>query len=126
MTKTSAPTKVNLDTAFAKIDQPWQPHIAGEINGIQVKLAKFDGEFIWHHHAHEDEMFLVVKGRLLMKLRDGDIELHPGEFLVVPHGVEHCPVGHDDCQVLMVEPASTLNTGNVENTRTVRDLKKIE
>lgn len=113
--------KINLAEAFAAIDQPWQPRIAGEVNGTAVKFAKLDGEFVWHRHDNEDEIFIVVAGRLLMKLEEGDIELHPGELLLVPRGVEHCPVGHDGCQILMVEPTATLNTGNVENERTVRD-----
>ncbi len=120
------PAKINLDQAFANIDAPWQPVVAGHINDVVVKLAKFDGEFLWHHHEDEDELFLVHKGRIVMQFRDGDVTLDPGEFVVVPRGVEHCPMGlTDDCEVIMIEPAATLNTGNLTNERTVRDLKEI-
>jgi len=111
--------KVNLRDAFATFDEAWHPRVAGDVNDMQVKLAKLRGEFIWHHHEQEDELFLVVKGVLRMRFRDREVRVEPGEFLIVPHGVEHLPVGEDDCQVLLIEPRSTLNTGTVVNERTV-------
>jgi len=111
--------KVNLRDAFATFDEPWQPHVAGDVNDMQVKLAKLRGEFIWHHHEHEDELFLVVRGVLRMRFRDREVRVEPGEFLIVPRGVEHLPVGEGDCEIVLVEPRSTLNTGNVVNERTV-------
>jgi mannose-6-phosphate isomerase-like protein (cupin superfamily) len=117
--------KVNLTEAFARIPEPWKPRIAGELNGQQVKLVKLQGPFLWHHHDEEDELFLVVHGSFRMELRDGAVELGPGEFLVVPRGVEHRPVADEACQVLLFEPASTLNTGNVRNERTVEELDRI-
>ena len=113
--------KVNLAEKFALIPDHWNPRIAGELNGQQVKLAKFKGAFDWHHHAHEDELFLVVKGSFEMEFRDKTITLHPGEFLVVPRGVEHRPVAHEEAEVLLFEPATSVNTGNLtdsERTRT--------
>jgi len=117
--------KVNLAEAFARIPEPWKPRIAGELNGQQVKLVKFQGPFVWHHHEEEDELFLVVRGRFRMELRDGAIELGAGELLVVPRGVEHRPMADEACEVLLFEPASTLNTGNVRNERTVAELDRI-
>ena len=110
---------VNLEDKFRQITEYWQPRIAGEVNDSYVKLAKLKGEFVWHHHENEDELFLVVKGRLLIKLRDGDLWLETGEFAIIPKGVEHCPVAEEEVQVLLLEPKSTLNTGNVRNERTV-------
>src|SRR5690606_28092314 len=113
--------KVNLVEKFAQINDHWNPRIAGELNGQQVKLAKFLGPFEWHHHEHEDEFFLVVKGSFKMELRDKTITLNPGEFLIVPRGVEHRPVADQEAEVLLFEPASTINTGNLppsERTRT--------
>ena len=117
--------KVNLAEKFALIQEHWQPRVAGELNGQQVKLVKFQGEFVWHHHDHEDELFLVVAGRFRMEFRDRVVDLEAGEFLVVPRGVEHRPVADEEVQVLLFEPASTLNTGNVENERTVRELAEV-
>ena len=118
--------KVNLARAFAAIDDCWNPRIAGEVNGTQVKLVKLSGAFDWHHHAVEDELFLVVAGRLRMRLRDGDVDLDPGEFLIVPHGVEHCPEALvEPCHVLLVEPVTTLNTGNLVNERTRAELQSL-
>ncbi|MBN1200568.1 MAG: cupin domain-containing protein [Anaerolineae bacterium] len=105
--------KVNLAAKFSLFDEHWSPKVVGELNGSYVKLAKIKGEFIWHHHADEDELFLVVKGRLLIKLRDRDIWLDEGEFFIVPRGVEHKPVAEDEVHILMLEPTTTLNTGNV-------------
>lgn len=117
--------KVNLSEKFSLFDQHWQPKIAGEVNDTYVKLVKFKGDFVWHHHDTEDELFLVVKGSMTMKLRDGDIRLEEGEFIVIPHGVEHMPVADEEAHVLLLEPKSTLNTGNVRNERTVPRLQHV-
>ena len=112
---------VNLRDKFNLFDEFWSPRIAGELNDSYVKLAKLRGEFIWHHHDDEDELFLVVKGRLLIKLRDRDIWLEEGEFLIIPKGVEHKPVAEEEVHVVLIEPKSTVNTGDVESERTVSD-----
>ena len=112
---------INIAQKFALIDEFWSPRIVGEINDSYVKLAKLKGEFVWHHHDDEDEMFLVVKGRLTIKLRDRDISLEEGEFAIIPKGVEHMPLAKDEVHVLLLEPKTTRNTGNVENERTVGD-----
>jgi mannose-6-phosphate isomerase-like protein (cupin superfamily) len=117
--------KVNLREKLSQFSDHWNPRIAGELNGQQVKLVKFQGEFVWHHHDNEDELFLVVEGRFRMDFRDRQIWLEEGEFLVVPHGVEHRPVAEQEVSVLLFEPASTLNTGNVHNKRTVADLQRV-
>lgn len=117
--------KVNLGEKLALFTEHWSPRIAGELNGQQVKLVKFQGPFTWHHHENEDELFLVVKGRFRMELRDRSIDLEEGEFLIVPRGVEHRPVADEEVHVLLFEPATTLNTGNVENERTVRELQRV-
>ena len=118
--------KVVLTEKFALINDHWNPRIAGELNGQQVKLAKFLGPFDWHHHAHEDEFFMVMKGQIEIHLRDKVVTLQPGEFLIVPRGVEHRPVANEEAEVLMFEPASTVNTGNLENSdRTRTRLSKI-
>ncbi len=111
--------KVNLREKLAQFSDQWKPKIVGELNGQQVKLVKFQGPFVWHHHDHEDELFLVVKGRFRMEFRDRQVWLEEGEFLIVPRGVEHRPVADEEAHVLLFEPASTLNTGNVQNERTV-------
>jgi mannose-6-phosphate isomerase-like protein (cupin superfamily) len=111
--------KVNLSEKLALFRDHWHPRIVGELNGQQVKLVKFVGEFVWHRHEHEDELFLVVKGRFRMEFRDRQVWLEEGEFLIVPRGVEHRPVAEQEAQVLLFEPASTLNTGDVRNERTV-------
>ena len=121
----SAVEKVNLAQKLAGFRDHWKPRIVGELNGQQVKLVKFQGAFVWHHHDDEDEMFLVVKGRFRMEFRDRAVWLEEGEFLVVPRGVEHRPVAEEEAHVLLFEPASTLNTGNVRNERTVADLERI-
>jgi len=110
---------VNLERAFASFSDAWQPHIVGELNGQHVKVAKFRGEFVWHHHDGEDELFLVVRGHLRMQFRDHSVDVAPGEFVIVPRGVEHCPRADDECHVVLFEPATTLNTGNLRNDRTV-------
>lgn len=117
--------KINLLEKFDLINDYWNPRIAGELNGQQVKLAKLKGEFVWHHHEYEDELFLVIKGCFDMELRDKTITLHEGEFLIVPRGVEHKPVAKEEVWILLFEPASTLNTGNVINEKTKSTLEKI-
>ncbi len=118
--------KVVLDDKFDQINDHWNPRIAGELNGQQVKLAKFMGPFEWHHHEHEDEFFMVIKGTFEMHLRDKVVTLQPGEFLIVPRGVEHRPVANEEAEVLMFEPASTVNTGNLENSaRTRSNLERL-
>jgi mannose-6-phosphate isomerase-like protein (cupin superfamily) len=116
---------VNLAAAFARIPAPWQPRLAGEVNDCYVKLGKFHGEFVWHSHAAEDELFLVVRGRIRMCLRDGDKVVNAGEFIVIPRGVEHKPVADEEADVLLFEPKSTVNTGAVENELTLRELERI-
>jgi mannose-6-phosphate isomerase-like protein (cupin superfamily) len=111
--------KVNLAVKFSTFDELWSPKIVGELNGQCVKIVKVKGEFVWHHHDVEDEMFMVIKGRLTIKFRDRDVTLEEGEFLIVPHGVEHKPVAEEEAHVLLFEPQATLNTGNVRNERTV-------
>ena len=117
--------KVNLAHKFSLFEDHWSPKIAGEINDSYLKLVKFKGEFVWHHHEAEDELFLVVNGRFLVRLRDRDIWLEEGEFVIVPRGVEHKPVAEEEALVLLLEPKSTLNTGNVRDEKTVADLKRI-
>lgn len=112
----------NLDQSFAKFSDTWSPRIAGQVNDMHIKLVKLEGKFIWHHHKIEDELFFVHKGRLMMKFRDRDEIINEGEFIIVPHGVEHCPVAVDGiCEILLLEPSSTLNTGNVVDDRTRAD-----
>jgi mannose-6-phosphate isomerase-like protein (cupin superfamily) len=116
---------VNLAEKLAGIQDYWDPHIVGELNGQEVKLAKVKGEFVWHHHQNEDELFLVLEGVLDLELRDGTVTLNPGEFFIVPRGVEHKPVARGEVHLLMFEPSATLNTGNVRNERTVDSPKRI-
>lgn len=111
--------KVNLEAAFTRFDDLWSPKIAARVNDAHIKLVKVKGEFVWHHHDREDELFLVLKGRITIQLRDGEIPIGEGEFVVVPRGVEHRPVAAEEAHVLLIEPASTVNTGNVRNERTV-------
>jgi mannose-6-phosphate isomerase-like protein (cupin superfamily) len=117
--------KINLRDKLASFSDHFSPKIVAELNGQHVKLAKFAGEFVWHHHDHEDELFMVLKGRFRMEFRDRYVWLEEGEALVVPRGVEHRPVAEEEVEILLFEPASTLNTGNVENERTVRELDRI-
>jgi len=117
--------KVNLEEKFSRILDDWKPRVAGELNGQHVKLVKFTGEFVWHHHDDEDEFFLVVKGRFRMEFRDRQIWLEEGEFLIVPRGVEHRPVAEREVHVLLFEPAGTLNTGNVRGELTAEVLERI-
>ena len=113
--------RVNLREKLDLIQHQWSPKVVGELNGQHVKLVKFQGEFVWHKHDQEDELFLVVKGRFRMEFRDRHVWLDENEFLIVPRGVEHRPVADDEAHVLLFEPASTLNTGDVQNERTIRD-----
>lgn len=116
---------VNLADKFARFSDHWSPKLVGQVNGCAIKLVKLSGEFVWHHHDSEDEMFFVVKGRLRMKFRDGDQVVNPGEFIIVPHGVEHLPVAEGETEIMLVEPDTTLNTGNVVNERTVAQLQSV-
>jgi mannose-6-phosphate isomerase-like protein (cupin superfamily) len=116
---------VNIAEKLSQFEETWSPRILGEVNDSYVKAVKLDGEFVWHHHQQEDEMFLVVKGLLRMKFRDREALVRPGEFLIVPHGVEHLPVAEEETHVLLFEPKTTLNTGNVTNERTVADLERL-
>jgi mannose-6-phosphate isomerase-like protein (cupin superfamily) len=118
--------KVSLSGKLAQFSQPWRPKIVGELNGQQVKLVKFQGEFVWHQHELEDELFLVVKGRFRMDFRDRSEWIEEGEFVIVPRGVEHRPVAEDEASVLLFEPASTVNTGNVIDARlTLSELERL-
>ena len=113
------PAKINLAQKFSLFRQQWSPKIVGELNGQHVKLARIQGEFMWHAHEHEDEMFLLVKGSMVLAFRDGDVELAEGEICIVPRGVEHMPVAGEECWILMLEPAGTVNTGDAGGDRTV-------
>ncbi|MDQ3276989.1 MAG: cupin domain-containing protein [Bacteroidota bacterium] len=117
--------KITLLQKFDGIADYWSPKVVGELNGQQVKLAKFKGEFIWHHHDEEDEAFFVLKGSFQMLYRDKTVELNEGDMLIVPRGVEHKPVAENEVWVMLFEPATTLNTGNIVNERTKKDLEKI-
>jgi mannose-6-phosphate isomerase-like protein (cupin superfamily) len=116
---------INLEKKFGRFNEYWKPKIIGELNDSYVKAVKFQGEFLWHHHDNEDELFLVVKGTLRMRFRDRDVMVREGEFIIVPKGVEHLPVAEQECHVVLLEPKSTLNTGNVRNERTVPELERI-
>lgn len=113
------PDKVNLAERFSRFQDRWSPKIVGELNDSYIKLAKLQGEFVWHAHADEDEFFLVVKGRLLIRLRDRDVLLNEGEFFVVPRGVEHLPIAEEEAHILLLEPKATLHTGDTASARTV-------
>jgi mannose-6-phosphate isomerase-like protein (cupin superfamily) len=117
--------KVNLQDKFSRFSEHWKPKIVGELNGQQVKLVKFEGPFVWHHHEAEDEMFLVVEGRFRMDFRDREVWLEKGEFLIVPRGVEHRPSAEQEAHVLLFEPATTVNTGSSPGERTVAVLDRI-
>jgi mannose-6-phosphate isomerase-like protein (cupin superfamily) len=125
MQDTAAIEKVSLSEKLRTFQDHWNPRIAGELNDSFVKLVKLQGEFVWHHHESEDELFLVIKGKLLIKLRDREIEVREGEFVIIPRGVEHLPVAEEETHVLLLEPKSTLNTGNVVNERTRAELDRI-
>lgn len=117
--------RIALDEKFAGLTEHWSPRLVAELNGQQVKLAKFQGAFVWHHHEAEDELFLVHRGRFRMEFRDRVVELAAGDLIVVPRGVEHRPVADEEVEVILFEPAGTLNTGNVRNERTVEELRSI-
>lgn len=122
--------KINIAEKFDQIHEYWKPYIAAELNGQSVKLDKLKGEFIWHHHQNEDEMFLVVKGRFRMEYRDKEFRdrhlwIEEGEFIVVPRGVEHRPVAEEEAWIMLFEPASILNTGNVQNEMTLHELERV-
>jgi mannose-6-phosphate isomerase-like protein (cupin superfamily) len=112
------PTVVNLAQKFSLFSETWRPKIVGELNDTHVKVVKLQGEFVWHRHEVEDELFLVISGRLLIKLRDGEVWVNPGEFVIIPHGVEHCPVAPEEVHVVLLEPRSTVNTGTAGGERT--------
>ena len=117
--------KINVAEKLSTFNDYFNPRIAGELNGQQVKLVKFKGEFVWHHHDNEDELFYVVKGSFDMQLQDKTITINEGEFIIIPRGIEHRPVAHKEVEVMLFEPASTLNTGNVENELTQKQLEKV-
>jgi mannose-6-phosphate isomerase-like protein (cupin superfamily) len=117
--------KVNIYDKFAAFDDFYNPRIIGELNGQHVKAVKLKGEFVWHHHEKEDELFLVIKGKLKMEFREKTVEVNPGEFIIVPRGIEHRPVAEDEVHILLFEPDSTINTGNIENERTRKNLEKL-
>lgn len=116
---------VNVEQKFAKIKEYWKPKIIGELNDSYVKAVRVKGEFVWHHHDNEDELFLVMKGHLRMRFRDRDVMVSPGEFIIVPKGVDHLPVAEEEVHLVLLEPKTTLNTGNVQNERTVVELERI-
>ena len=117
--------KVNVAEKFGLFSDYWSPKVAAELNDSYVKLAKFKGEFVWHHHESEDELFFVIKGQLLIRLRDGEVRLGPGEFVVIPRGIDHLPVAEDEVHVILIEPKATLNTGNVVEDRTVANPERV-
>jgi len=117
--------KVNINDKLALFDEYWKPKIVGELNGQMVKLVKFKDEFVWHHHEAEDEMFLILKGRLLMEFRERNVWVEEGEFIIVPRGIEHRPVAEEEVHVMLFEPATTLNTGNAESELRLEMLEKI-
>jgi mannose-6-phosphate isomerase-like protein (cupin superfamily) len=116
---------INLNDKFSRFTDYCNPRVIGEVNDCHVKVVKLKGEFIWHHHENEDELFLVVKGTLRMKFRDREAVVREGEFIIVPRGVEHCPVADEEVHIVLIEPKSTLNTGNITNERTVAQLERI-
>jgi mannose-6-phosphate isomerase-like protein (cupin superfamily) len=116
---------VNLREKFSLFSDRWKPRIIGEVNDCYLKAVKVKGDFVWHHHENEDELFLVVKGTLRMKFREREAVIKEGEFIIVPRGVEHCPVADEETHIVLIEPKSTLNTGNVTNERTVAELERI-
>lgn len=117
--------KINLTEKLSKFNDHWNPKIIGELHGLSLKVVKLKGEFVWHHHEKEDELFWVIKGKLIIHFRDQDIELIPGELLIIPHGVEHKPEAPEEVEIVLIEPTKTLNTGNVKSDKTVENLEKI-
>ena len=116
---------INLKNKFSLFSDYWNPRVVGELNDCHIKAVKLKGEFVWHHHDKEDELFLVIKGTLLMKFREREEIIREGEFIIVPRGVEHCPVADEEVHLILMEPKSTLNTGNIINERTVAQLERI-
>jgi mannose-6-phosphate isomerase-like protein (cupin superfamily) len=116
---------VDLKEKLSQFNDLWSPKIVGELNGQLVKLAKLKGEFVWHHHENEDELFMVLNGKLTIKLREEDVHLSEGQFFIIPKGIEHMPVAKEECHVMLFEPKTVLNTGNVVNEKTVQNIKKI-
>ena len=119
------PKKVNIQDKLGQFSDFWNPRIVAKLNNHQVKLAKLKGEFVWHKHDNEDEMFYVITGQLIIEFRDKKVVLNPGEFIVVPKGIEHKPIAENEVEVMLLEPASTLNTGNVIESRTRNTLEEI-
>jgi mannose-6-phosphate isomerase-like protein (cupin superfamily) len=117
--------KVNLIQKLGLFNEQWSPKIVGDLNDSYVKVAKLKGEFVWHHHENEDEMFFVIQGKLIIRFEDRDRQIEEGEFLIIPKGVEHLPVADEEVCVMLIEPKSTLNTGNVRDEKTVEDLGRI-
>jgi len=117
--------KINLPEKFSQFKEQWSPKIVGELNGQMVKLVKFKGPFVWHHHDHEDELFYVVKGSFDMEFENNTVTINQGEFIIVPRGIEHRPNAKDECEVMLFEPGTTVNTGNVENERTLKKLQHL-
>jgi len=116
---------VNLRNKFSLFSDHWNPRVIGELNDCHIKAVKLKGEFVWHHHDNEDELFLVTNGTLRMKFRGREAIVHEGEFIIVPRGVEHCPVADEEVHIVLIEPKTTLNTGNITNERTVAQLERI-
>ena len=117
--------KINLPEKFSQFKEQWSPKIVGELNGQMVKLVKFKGPFVWHHHDHEDELFYVVKGSFDMEFENNTVTINQREFIIVPRGIEHRPNAKDECEVMLFEPGTTVNTGNVENERTLKKLQHL-
>lgn len=119
------PAKINIAEKLGKFSDYWSPKIIGELHGVALKVVKLKGEFHWHHHENEDELFWVIKGHLIIHFRDGDVELDPGELLIIPKKVEHMPEAPEEVEIVLIEPKETLNTGNVTTDKTVRELEEI-
>ena len=117
--------KINIDEKLALFSDHWNPRVVGQLNGQHVRLAKFQGEFVWHQHEHEDELFLVIHGSFEMQFRDRVETVNEGEFIIVPRGVEHCPRANNEVHVLLFEPAATINTGQCDNEMTIEELEEI-
>ncbi|MBI1826155.1 MAG: cupin domain-containing protein [Planctomycetes bacterium] len=117
--------KINIAQKLSLFSESWSPKIVGEVNDTLIKLVKFTGEFVWHHHEREDEMFFVIKGSMRMMLRDGEVRVNPGEFIIIPRGLEHKPVAEEETHVMLIEPKTVLNTGNVTDARTLHELDRI-
>lgn len=115
------PGRINLAEKFGKFSEHWSPRVIGQLNDLHIKIAKIQGEFIWHSHEDTDELFMVHKGRLIIRYRDGEVTLEPGDIHVVPKGVEHLPFASEECEIIMIEPAGTLNTGDAGGARTVSE-----